>query len=172
MVLSGAERVGNMLSQTAEYALRAMASLAYQPDGLVPTPVLAEQTRVPANYLAKVLQLLSGSGLIVGRRGVGGGYRLAKPADEITMLNVVNAVDPIQRITSCPLGLPNHGGSLCPMHKTVDEACKAIIDTFGQTTLQALVTEKADSRPLCDPDMIARLTVSARPEKLGTNGHG
>lgn len=150
-----------MLSQTAEYALRAMASLAYQPDGLVPTPTLAEQTRVPANYLAKVLQLLSGAGLIVGRRGVGGGYRLAKPADEITLLNVVNAVDPIQRITTCPLGLPNHGGNLCPLHRRVDDAAKAIIDTFGATTLESLVTEKSQSRPLCDVEMLARLTVSA-----------
>ena len=152
-----------MLSQTAEYALRAMASLAYQPDGLVPTPVLAEQTKVPANYLAKVLLLLSGEALIVGRRGVGGGYRLAKPSNEITLLMVVNAVDPIQRIETCPLGLPNHGGNLCPLHRRVDDAACAIIETFGSSTLETLVTEKAGSRPLCDPEMTARLTVGGRP---------
>ena len=61
-----------MLSQTTEYALRAMSCLAYMPDDLVSTAQLAEVTRVPMNYLAKVLQLLSKAELINGRRGVGG----------------------------------------------------------------------------------------------------
>ena len=71
-----------MFSQTTEYALRAMACLAMYPDDLVATPTLAEQTKVPANYLAKVLQQLAAAKLITGRRGVGGGYRLARPAGD------------------------------------------------------------------------------------------
>lgn len=160
-----------MLSQTAEYALRAMSSLAYFPDQLVPTPQLAKQTKVPSNYLAKVLQLLAGAGLIIGRRGVGGGYRLARPASEITLLHVVEAVDPVQRITTCPLGLPNHGGMLCPLHRRVDEAVKAIQDVFGATTLEDLVQEPTSSKPLCDTEMFAQLTVNADTSALRTNGH-
>src|SRR5262249_779585 len=75
-VVRQADRVSRepaVFSQTTEYALRAMACLALAPDELVPTSVLADKTKVPANYLAKVLQQLAGGGLIRGRRGVGRG---------------------------------------------------------------------------------------------------
>ena len=158
-----------MLSQTAEYALRAMSSLAYFPGELVPTPTLAKQTRVPANYLAKVLQLLAGAGLIIGRRGVGGGYRLARPASEITMLHIVDAVDSVKRIETCPLGLPNHGANLCPLHKKVDDAVRAVQEVFGSTTLLDLTSDPAASKPLCDAEMFAELTMGADAASA-TNG--
>ncbi len=163
-----------MLSQTTEYALRAMSCLAYSPDELTPTPVLAKYTKVPSNYLAKVLQLLAQADLIVGRRGVGGGYRLAKPARSITMLDVVNAIDPVQRITSCPLGLPNHGGSLCALHRAVDAAAKHLLETFGDITLHDLVQESDGARPLCDTELAERLAITFEGSSLGnpvaTNG--
>jgi Rrf2 family protein len=146
-----------MLSQTTEYALRAMACLAYAPDELTPTPVLAKQTKVPSNYLAKVLQSLSQSSLIHGRRGVGGGYRLSRPAADITLMDVVEAIDPVGRITTCPLGLPNHGGSLCALHATVDRAAAMIIDAFSGVTLADLVADAGGSRPLCDPELAEKL---------------
>src|SRR5690242_12596824 len=99
-----------MYSQTAEYALRAMSCLAVTPAHLMPTGTLADLTKVPPNYLAKVLQQLAASGLITGRRGVGGGYKLARPPAAITLLEVINAVCPVQRITTCPLGLNGHDG--------------------------------------------------------------
>lgn len=148
-----------MLSQTTEYALRAMSCLAYTPEQLTPTPVLAAQTKVPSNYLAKVLQSLSQSNLIAGRRGVGGGYRLSKPAASISLLDVVNAIDPVHRITSCPLGLPNHGQNLCALHRAVDRAAELMIETFGNVTLADLVAESSGSRPLCDPELMAKFGV-------------
>lgn len=139
-----------MLSQTVEYALRAMASLAYHPDELVPTPQLAEMTKVPSNYLAKVLQTLAGADLIEGRRGVGGGYRLARPAADIRLLDVINAVNPVERITGCPLKLSNHT-HLCPLHHRIDQAAAAVIEVFGSTTLADVVSGEGTLRlPLCD----------------------
>lgn len=149
-----------MLSQTVEYALRAMASLAYRPTDLVPTPELAEVTKVPANYLAKVLQTLAGADLIVGRRGVGGGYRLARSPEEINLLEIVNAVNPVERIRTCPLGLKNHGPNLCPLHRRMDEAARRVIDLFGSTTLADLVSgEGTPQRPLCNEAMTQQLRV-------------
>jgi Rrf2 family transcriptional regulator, nitric oxide-sensitive transcriptional repressor len=163
-----------MFSQTAEYSMRAMACLALYPDRLVSTPELAAQTQVPVNYLAKVLQQLAGAGLITGRRGVGGGYRLARPASEIRMLEVINAVGSLKRITACPLGLPNHGASLCPLHRMADRAAKATIDVFDGVTLHDLVSDPASSKPLCEaPSSTARLTVNGtgkpgrRPKPVG-----
>jgi Rrf2 family protein len=168
-----------MLSQTTEYALRAMACLAFEPDVLTPTPMLARQTQVPSNYLAKVLQSLSQADLITGRRGVGGGYRLTKPASEITMLDVVNAIDPVSRLNTCPLGLPNHGANLCALHRTVDRAAELMIDTFSGVTLADLVRDSNGARPLCDTAMaekINALTMNGAPPtppegKASANGH-
>ena len=149
-----------MFSQTTEYALRAMALLAYAPGQLVPTTTIAEESKVPPTYLAKVLQMLASAELIVGRRGVGGGYKLAKPASDIKMLDVINAVEPVRRITSCPLGLTDHGVNLCPLHRRMDLAAKQIIELFDGIALADLVGPTRGSRPLCDKAKAARVTLS------------
>lgn len=156
-----------MLSQTAEYALRAMSCLAYSPDRLVPTPELASMTQVPPNYLAKVLQSLSQANLIAGRRGVGGGYKLSRQADEISLLDVVRAIDPVERIASCPLGLQNHGPNLCPLHRAVDKAIKMLIDEFQGVTLHDVVSGADASKPLCDSEMTARFRLPVSPGQPG-----
>jgi Rrf2 family protein len=149
-----------MYSQTAEYALRAMSCLAMRPQELVPTPVLAVQTKVPANYLAKVLQQLASAELITGRRGVGGGYKLAKPAESISLLEVINTVSPVERIESCPLGLANHGPFLCPLHRRMDQAAAAVIELFSGVTLHDLLRDPMANRPLCDAAATARLNLT------------
>ncbi len=159
-----------MLSQTTEYALRAMACLAYSPDELTPTPRLAELTLVPPNYLAKVLQSLAQAGLITGRRGVGGGYRLARPAEEISLLDVVNAIDPVERIRTCPLGLPNHGSNLCALHTCVDEAARQFIENFKSVRLSHLIVESNGSVPLCDTEMARALALSIEGRKVKEGG--
>src|SRR5438270_10115832 len=111
-----------MFSQTVEYALRAVVHLAYEAPEARTTAQIAEATRVPRDYLAKILQGLAKKGIVHTQRGVGGGVGLSKPPDELTILDVVNAVEPVQRITTCPLGLKAHGVRLCPLHKRVDDA--------------------------------------------------
>lgn len=150
-----------MFSQTTEYALRAMACLALTPDELVPTGTLATRTKVPANYLAKVLQQLAAADLIGGRRGVGGGYKLARPAAKIRLMDVLSAMSAVKRIETCPLGLANHGTNLCPLHRTVDDAAAAAIAVFEGVTLEDLVNDPKSNKPLCDAETTARLTVSA-----------
>jgi Rrf2 family transcriptional regulator, nitric oxide-sensitive transcriptional repressor len=150
-----------MLSQTTEYALRAMACLAQQPDELVPTTVLAQRTKVPPNYLAKVLQQLASADLIGGRRGVGGGYKLGRGPAQISLLDVVNAVSEVRRIETCPLGLPNHGPNLCPLHRKLDEAIAGLIEIFQGVSLADLLNDPRSNKPLCDAETTARLTVSA-----------
>lgn len=151
-----------MFSRTAEYALRAMSVLTLSVGELVPTPVIARRTQVPANYLAKVLQQLAGAGLIIGRRGVRGGYKLARAASDVKLIQIINAVDPVERIKSCPLGLKTHGANLCPLHRISDKAAAAVIEIFDDVSLEDLVTESGSNRPLCETDPSAVLTVSAK----------
>src|SRR5918998_6823233 len=98
-----------MFSQTVEYALRAVVHLAGAAPRAQTTEEIARTTRVPQAYLSKVLQGLVQAGIVRSQRGIGGGMTLARPPAELTILEVVNAVDPIQRIRTCPLDLSAHG---------------------------------------------------------------
>src|SRR6478609_5257324 len=111
-----------MFSQTVEYALRAVVHLASKAPHAQTTEEIARTTKVPQAYLSKVLQNLVAAGVVKSQRGIGGGMSLVKKPSDLTILEVVNAVDPIQRINSCPLELASHGVRLCPLHRRVDNA--------------------------------------------------
>ena len=138
-----------MFTQTVEYALRAMVCLANaDPEPLTRTR-LVEQTKVPSAYLAKVMRELNRAGLVNAQRGVNGGFSLASAADEISLLSVVNAVDPLPRITTCPLNLEDHGTRLCGLHRYLDESMAVLEQSLADKSLAALVAEKTGSIPLC-----------------------
>ncbi len=139
-----------MISQTAEYALRAVVWLAGHPEAPWGTPEIAEVTHVPTGYLSKVLQELRRAGLVVSNPGRGGGFRLARPAWEVSVLDVVNAVDPIQRIEKCPLGLKSHSGCLCPLHRRLDRAIGLVEGAFAESTVAELVGEASGPSALCE----------------------
>lgn len=139
-----------MISQTAEYALRAIVCLAGNPDKSLTSRELAEMAHVPAGYMSKVLQSLGRAQLVVSQRGLNGGFSLTRPSSEITVLDVVNAVDPIKRIDKCPLGFPHHGENLCPLHKQLDDAAAQIERTFGDTRIAGLLNSESGLTPLCD----------------------
>ncbi|MCC7083911.1 MAG: Rrf2 family transcriptional regulator [Pirellulales bacterium] len=138
-----------MLSKTAEYALRAAVWLANAPDDASSADVLARVTQVPRRYLHKVLQDLARAGLVRSQSGPGGGYSLALSVDKITILDVVNAVSPLERIRHCPLGLPSHT-QLCPLHKELDEMYASAEESLRQVTLGQLVRSSSAIIPLCD----------------------
>ncbi len=139
-----------MFSQKVEYALRAVVHLAYEAPEPRTTQQIAAATRVPPAYLAKVLQAMTHAGVLRSQRGIGGGMSLAKPPDRLTLLEVVNTVDPIRRIKECPLGLAAHGVRLCPLHKRLDAALASVEDAFRRTTLAEILAEPTESVPLCN----------------------
>lgn len=138
-----------MLPKTAEYALRAIACLTQDTDRAWSADHLAEQTQVPRRYLHKVLQGLCQNELVYSRSGPGGGYMLSRPADEITILDVVNAVAPVERIHHCPLGLESHT-TLCPLHRELDKAYAATEESFARVTIGQLVLSGGTIPPLCE----------------------
>lgn len=139
-----------MFSQTVEYALRAVAYLAGQAPAGRTTDQIAAATRVPKPYLSKVLQKLVERGLVHSQRGVGGGMSLVKSPADLTILEVVNAVEPIERIRECPLGLRSHGVKLCPLHKRLDDAMATVEAAFRDTNLAEVLNEPSPSVPLCE----------------------
>lgn len=136
-----------MISSTATYALRAVVYLAGQPGRYISRSEVSDATIVPHEYLLKVLNLLDAAEILESRRGPGGGYRLRRPADEISSLQVVLAVDSIARITKCPLGIPGHR-KLCPLHQLIDDASRRVEEAFAEVMISDLLPRKRSQK--CD----------------------
>lgn len=136
-----------MFSQTVEYALRAMVYLAAKGSGSSPAPVIASQVRVPERYMSKVMHSLVMAGLVKSRRGPTGGFALARPPEEISMLAVVEAVGPLPRIERCPLDNPLHA-SLCPMHRRLADAFDLIRRELDRSMLSE-VAHSSEGEPRC-----------------------
>ncbi|MCE9552888.1 MAG: Rrf2 family transcriptional regulator [Planctomycetes bacterium] len=139
-----------MFSQTVEYALRTVVHLADQSPSPRTTDQIATATLVPKAYLSKVIQGLCRANILQSKRGIGGGIALVKSPSKLTILEVVNAVEPIARIRECPLGLKTHGVRLCPLHKRMDNALAMVEAVFRETTLAEVLAEPTHSHPLCE----------------------
>jgi Rrf2 family protein len=146
-----------MFSQTAEYALRAVVYLASQEGEAQTTQQIAARTKVPAGYLSKVLQNLSRVGLVAAQRGLHGGFSLACDPEELTIWDIIQAVDPVRRITRCPLGLEGHI-KLCPLHRRLDQAIALVEKALKESTLAELLAEPKKGKappPLCPvPELV------------------
>ena len=138
-----------MLSTTAEYALRALISLAQEPDKATLGRDLAASSGVPANYLSKILLDLKKAGFVQAVRGTGGGYRLGRSPKEVRLMDVVEFVDGASARPGCFLA----GSSAC----SDDDPCLAhdrwgaVRDqyvAFLESTTLADVTEHPNRSPL------------------------
>jgi len=139
-----------LLSDASEYGLRAVVWLAQRPGQSQKVREIAEGTHAAPGYLVKVLQALAKAHILSAQRGSSGGFRLERDPDALSVLEVINAIDPIERIHTCPLGLEAHGECLCPMHRRIDDAMAVIEQSFGGSTIDDLLAEPSASRPLCD----------------------
>ncbi len=152
-----------MISTTAEYALRAVVFLARQAPDARTTLEVAAATQVPAGYLSKVLQLLVRADVLQSVFGKHGGYRLARRPADLTVLAIINSVDPIRRVSVCPLRLNEHGSKLCPLHRRLDLATALVEQAFAETTIRDLLLE-FESGKNCDfPGKPAPDTQNRRP---------
>jgi Rrf2 family protein len=138
-----------MIPKTAEYALRAVVVLARDPGRAYSADEIAEATHVPRRYAHKVLQALVRAKLVRSQPGPGGGYALLRLPEEVSILDVVEAVEPIPRIRRCPLGLKSHT-TLCPLHRQLDEAAAATEKAFAEVTIGQLLNQSDTVPPLCE----------------------
>ena len=143
-----------MISQAVEYALRAVICLAEQPGKLVTTLHIAEASRMPVGYLAKVMGALGKAGIVTSYRGPNGGFVLARDPFRLRLLDVIRVVDHSQRINSCPLGLESHRASLCTLHRRLDAA--AIVEELMESaTIGQVLADAMGARPLCEHQLVA-----------------
>lgn len=148
-----------MLSTTAEYALRIMILLTESGGGPRTGAAIAQAAKVPADYAGKVLATLRRAGLVGGQRGRRGGFALRCDPRRTTLLDIVDAIEPIERITACPLGREAHRRRLCPLHRRLDDLIVLLQSSLAGMTLQSVV-DGDDGPALCRPKPV-RLSVSA-----------
>lgn len=138
-----------MLTPRVEYALRALTFLAQQFDSPQSAGQIAKQIRVPPAYLAKVLQELRRQKLVTSQRGITGGFRLAREIHQVTLYDVIQAVEPMPRIKECPLGLAAHGYRLCPLHRNLDETLARMERDYSRITLADLISSNKTPARTC-----------------------
>jgi Rrf2 family protein len=141
---------GALLSRTAEYALRAVVRLAAHGGQAQTAQQVAAATGVPAGYLAKILQRLARRGIVASQRGLRGGFTLARDPRSLSLLDVVTIVDPVRRITTCPLGGGGHGRDLCPLHRRLDLALAGVERVLAEARVSELLDHRGPDSSL-DP---------------------
>lgn len=141
-----------MLSHKAKYALRALLMLARQrDDSLLQVAEIAEQENVPRKFLEAILGELAKDGVLASQRGKGGGYRLARPADTVTLGQIVRLIDgplaPVpcasvtryRRCDDCP------DERTCAIRPIMRRVRDAIADVLDRTTLSDVIDGSAAS---------------------------
>ncbi|GAB4452622.1 MAG: RrF2 family transcriptional regulator [Armatimonadaceae bacterium] len=127
-----------MISQTAEYALRAIVYLAERGEAQT-IQQIAKATHIPAGYLSKVMQSLARQDIVSSQRGLGGGFSLVADPHVLTVYEIVQTVDPLRRVTRCPMNLPHHKNQLCEMHSRLNQTMEYTERTFRETTVNDLL---------------------------------
>jgi len=136
---------GMMVSKTTRYALHASLEMALAGEEPVTVAQVASKYGLPRTALAKVFQQLVRAGLALGTRGVGGGYRLSRPASAVSVLDVIAIFEPPRGHRHC-LVSEAHGGTCpqpgCGLRNLFDEADDLLRSTFGSVSLSTLMRKR------------------------------
>ena len=125
------------LNRLTDYAVVVMAQMAQRGDDVRTAPQISEQTGVPLPTVAKILNALSHDCLVASQRGAAGGYKLSRPAQQITVAEIIQALEGPIALTACVDGTTGQCDveSLCPMRGNWDKVNKAIRGALSQVTL-------------------------------------
>jgi Rrf2 family protein len=127
------------LSKTTEYAIRVMSYLARQTDDAVSVAFLAETLAIPYKYLARLMTQLSQAGLLQSTQGKKGGYRIARPLNEIFVYQIVDVVEGLENYHRCVLGYPQcDDKDPCCMHHLWEPQLLGVRKMIYENTLADL----------------------------------
>lgn len=137
-------RLDYMLSKTGIHAVMALAEMAkLAPGQYAGAGDIAKTISAPQNYLGKLLKSLTNSGLVVSQKGFRGGFRLARPADEISLFDVVDPIDKISRWGNCFMG---HGfcneAEPCAVHHQWKSIREQYLGFLHETSLLDLIQQR------------------------------
>ncbi len=138
---------GRVLTQTAEYALRAVLTIAADPEGQpMGAARLADTLRIPQNYLSKTLHQLARAGVLESTRGKLGGFRLARPAQRIALVDVVGVFDDVTGRRTCLMGRATCSDhNACAAHARWKGVSEQVAEFFRDTSVADLIADRGKS---------------------------
>jgi Rrf2 family protein len=133
-----------VIRRSGLHAIRALAVLArLERAECAGAAAIADEIDAPPNYLGKLLQTLALQGLVESRKGLGGGFRLARPAGEIRLLDVIDPIEQVSRWNRCFLGQPQCSDeTACAVHTLWGRTRDAYLELLSKTTIADLVRRK------------------------------
>lgn len=136
-----------MVTRTGIHALTALATLAGLEGGAyLGAAELARRIGAPKNYLGKLLQTLAIQGILESQKGKGGGFRLARPAEQISLYEVIEPIERVSRWSGCFLGRAQcSAGEPCPVHHRWGKVRDAYLEFLNQTTVADLARQTAST---------------------------
>lgn len=137
-----------IFSKKCEYGLQAVLYMAAKESGCVcPSEEIADKLQIPKEFISKILQSLTESGIVDSKKGKSGGFLLAKQPSKIRLIDIVTAIDGLDMFNRCVLGFPNCSPDQpCPVHhkwgelrtKAYDMLTDETIDKFRDKTLNKI----------------------------------
>ncbi|HET6487161.1 MAG TPA: Rrf2 family transcriptional regulator [Spirochaetia bacterium] len=129
-----------MISRSGIHAFKAMAVLGgLPPEEYLGAEAIAARIHAPGNYLGKLLRQLSRAGVVEGRKGGNGGFRLARPRETITLLEVLEPIERVVRAEECILGRPRcSAGKPCALHVGWSHVRTAYLEFLRTTKVSEL----------------------------------
>jgi Rrf2 family iron-sulfur cluster assembly transcriptional regulator len=128
------------LTQSGDYAVRTVIALARRdPASLLKAREIAEEMDIPGQYVSQITGALVRSGILEATAGPSGGYRLARPANEVSLLDVIRAIEgPLERERCVLMGGPCDWEAVCPLHLVWHEIEDAVVTRLQRTTFDEL----------------------------------
>ncbi|MCB0713746.1 MAG: Rrf2 family transcriptional regulator [Ignavibacteriae bacterium] len=129
------------LSKACEYGIRGVLHVATvgREEQYLPVREVAGYLNISYHFLAKIVQTLIQEGILNSYRGPNGGVSLARPADEITLMDIIEAIDGGDFFHECVLGLPGCGEMKpCPLHNWWKGIREEFVASFSETTVAQL----------------------------------
>ena len=137
-----------LFSKKCEYGIQAVLYMAAQNNGIIiPSDEISKKLKIPKEFISKILQSLTESGVVESKKGKAGGFKLAKNPSKIKLIDIVEAIDGLESFNSCVLGFPNCSPEKpCPVHnqwgelrtKAYDMLSNETIDKFKDRTLKKI----------------------------------
>ncbi len=129
-----------IFSKKCEYGIQAVLFLATRgKDEVVPVEEISQELKIPREFVSKILQTLTNSGIIESKKGKGGGFSLAKSAAKIKLIDIVKSIDGLDVFNSCVLGFPECDSKKpCPVHNDWGKLRDEAYEMLSKQTLEEL----------------------------------
>lgn len=146
-----------MFSTSCHYGLQGILHIAYYHDQErnIDLKQIAQEQNIPRHFLSKILQILVRKNLLVSTKGPSGGFRLKREPEEISLLEVIDAIDGMDVFTKCGIGFKKcNDENPCPIHEDYKRVRNQVLLLFESKTLAGLVEDTKQGKSIINLSMV------------------